>query len=276
MDGALCARRPPGDLAITAFAAFFFTGMVAAALWLLATGDPLEKIVGALAFAVGILLVLCSTYQFFKPLPKRFCLAKDAMHFGRAALPLSEIRVARITRRPLCPWLRGTLVELALALESIDGKNLALPLTYQGWERVYGALRARRPELGLPRWQEAPLVLGEMVRGRGSVRLPSCARIVRENFYLGVLAAFFLGFFLLPVILVLFPFPSLGLFSVPLVLLLYHRIVRKLPGCPGGSRAPRRVMIAISRTSRVPFRRRRWYRSFRAPPWPSRASRRTC
>ena len=232
MDGALCAQKPPSDRILTAFAAFFFTGMVAAALWLLATGDPLEKSVGALAFAVGVLYTLCSTYRFFKPLPKRFCLAKDAIHFGRAALPLSEIRAARITRRPVCPWLQGALVELALELESMDGKNLALPLTYQGWEQVYEDLRVHHPELGLPRWQEEPLVLEEMARGRGAVRLPSCARIVRENFYLGVLAAFFFGFFLLPAILVLFPFPSLvseniGLFSVPLFLLLYHRFVQK-------------------------------------------------
>ncbi len=206
--------------------------MAAVALWLWTIGDPLEKAVGALALVVGVLYSLCSVFRFLKPPPKHYCLVEGAIRFGNAALSLLDIRSGRVVRRPVCPWLRSTLVELALELESKGGRTLALPLTYPGWEQVYEALRARRPELGLPRWQDEPLVLEEMARGRGAIRLPSCARIVRENFYLGVLAAFFFGFFLLPAILVLFPFTSLvseniGLFSVPLVLLLYHRFVQK-------------------------------------------------
>ncbi len=251
MDGALCAQKPPSDRILTAFAAFFFAGMAAVALWLWTIGDPLEKAVGALALVVGVLYSLCSAFRFLKPPPNHYCLAEDAIRFGNAALSLSDIRSGRVVRRPVCPWLRGVLVELVLELESKGGRTLALPLTYPGWEQVYEALRARRPELGLPRWQDEPLVLEEMARGRGAVRLPKGARILRENFFLGVLVAFFLAVFVLPLILALFPFPrwvseNAGLFAVPLIFFLYHRIVRKrvlvddhrgaqdVPGHPGG------------------------------------------
>ena len=226
MKPAVCAERPKSDRAVTALSLLFFGGMAALSLWLLASGDPVEKLVGAIALALGLLLALCAGYRLLYPPPGRYCLEEETLRFGEESLALSGIRSARTERRPTCPFLKDTLVELALVLEGENGEALALPLTYPDWEAVYEALRERRPDLGLGPWQEDPMVLEELHRGRGAVALPRSARVVRENFALGVLAAFLLA------VLLFLPLPRgasdvLPLLAVPLAFWIYHRIVRK-------------------------------------------------
>jgi len=226
---AVCAERPKNERALTAASLLFFGGMALLALWLLATGDPVEKTAGALALALGLLLALCTGHRLLNPPPERYCLEDGLLRFGGASLALSAVRTAKIERRPVCPFLKHTLTELALVLEANTGARLAFPLTYENWERVHEAIRARRPELGLAPWEEDPLVLEALLRARGAVRRPQNVRLVRENFYLGVFAAF-LVVLLLP--LVLLPLPrwiqdNAALFAPPLAFLAYHRVVRK-------------------------------------------------
>ena len=229
---AVCAEKPKSHGLLTAASALFFGGLTALSLWLLATGDLPDKAVGLFGAAYGALLALCALYQLLRPLPPRYCLEGDTLRFGEEYLSLFELRSARVERRPACPFLKGTLVELALVLEEKSGKALALPLTYPGWEAVYEALRERRPDLGLGPWWEDPRVLAELVQGRGALALPRGARVVRENFHLGVLCAFLIAVLLLPLAVVLLPFPAwvrdnVALFATPIAFLIYGALVRK-------------------------------------------------
>ncbi len=168
--GAVCAEWPKNDRTLTVASLLFFGGMTLLALRLLATGDPVEKTLGALALALSLLLALCAGHQLLNPPPERYSLEDGTIRFGGESLALSAVRSARVERRPACPLLKHTLTELALVLEANTGERLALPLTHKGWERVYEALSTRRPELGLRPWHEDLLVLEELLRARGAVR----------------------------------------------------------------------------------------------------------
>ena len=173
----VCARRPKGELALLLTLLPVLLGL---SLWLALTGGGAERLIGVL----GLFLWLCVLLNAVGP--GRYCALGSELVWGRKRLPLTEIQGARVAPGSRCPLFP----ELRLVLTPREGDGLALPLSYAGWEEVYEAIRAARPDLGLPPWWEAPEIRRALkTGGRPLLHLPKGATSYRENGTVALLAS---------------------------------------------------------------------------------------
>ena len=165
----LCSRRPPGELALAITALPLFGAL---ALWLVFEEGGLDRALGALA----LVLLLCLLPNLVGP--GRYCIEGGALVWGRTRLPLEQIRRARVAPLATCPLF--PVLKLVLTNEGVQ--TLALPLTYAGWEEVYEAIRAARPDLGLlPWWEEPEIRRALKLGGHSLLRFPKDVTFYREN-----------------------------------------------------------------------------------------------
>ncbi len=211
-----CARFPKGDLVLSLVFLPTFLGL---SVWLALTGSGPERLIGILGLFLWLCLLLSAVG------PGRYCVAGSELFLGRRRLSLAEVQEARVASGSRCPFFPG----LRLVLRLREGRAVALPLTYAGWEAVYEAIRAARPDLSLRPWQEEPFIRQALRRGgRPLVHLPEGAVLYRENGTLALFSAILL-FFALTLLGALVP-RSLTAFWIGVVvyatLALYDRIAK--------------------------------------------------
>ena len=211
-----CARVPKGDLVLTLV---FLPVLLGLSVWITLTGSGPERLIGILGFVLWLCLLLNAVG------PGRYCVAGSELLLSRRRLSLAEVQGAQVAPGSRCPLFPG----LQLVLRLREGRAVALPLTYAGWEAVYEATRAARPDLGLRPWKEEPLIRQALRRGgRPLVHLPEGAILYRENGTLALFSAALL-FFALTLLGALVP-TSLTAFWIGVVvyatLALYDRIAK--------------------------------------------------
>ena len=178
----ICARVPKGDLVPLLV---FLPVLLGLSVWIALAGSGPERLIGI----PGVVLWLCLLLSAVGP--GRYCVAGNELFLGRRQLALAEVQGARVAPGSRCPLFPG----LQLVLRLREGRAVALPLTHAGWEAVYEAIRAARPDLGLRPWREEPLIQRALQRdGRPLVHLPKGAILYRENGTLALFSAALLFF----------------------------------------------------------------------------------
>ena len=219
----VCARSPRYEGAVKVLALVFVFLLLLASVWLLAVGEPWEKAVGAAGLVLGLFSLACVFELFLNPPPREYCLDKGVIRYGKTSAPLDKFAKAQVAYRPACP-LFPKLVHLSLVLK--NDLELALPLTYPGWEEVYEAVREERPELELPPWWEEPRIRAVLQAGRTDlIAPPKGARVVRRRVFLALfLALIALLSVALLVALLDLPTALASFFGVLLAFFVYDRV----------------------------------------------------
>jgi len=236
MSTAVCAHRSKRSRRDALFLALLGAAGTGLGLWWVVAGGLLEKTLGVLLFVYSFSCLFCAYHALSAHRPERYCLQNGTLVFGAATVALHEIRAAWLEPRSLCPLALGELAELSLVLKTKDGREIVLPLSYEGWEAVYEALRKERPELLLPPWWKNPLIHSELARPRAKLAPPAGCKVEVENTVLGLLVAFF-ALWIAALLLALFPSPP-NIDAIKVIVPLgvayfaYRQVVQPRVRCP--------------------------------------------